>query len=70
MDATGTSSVWLEPVDPFSALTVGNDTNSFVASSNDQNSNDFDEEDDNSSGDYGIQELMKGFFNLSSIFIA
>ena len=80
MNVTGTSSVGLEPVDPFSATRVGNDTNSFVASSNDHNSNDHnsndhntnddDEEDDNSSGDDDMQEFNERCsFNLSSIFI-
>ena len=76
MDVTGTSSVGLEPVDPFSATTVGNDTNPFVASSDDHNSNhhysnDDDKEDDNNSGDDDIQAFNQRYsFNLSSIFIA
>ena len=47
-----------------------NDTNPFVASSIDHNSNDDDEEDDNSSGDDDIQEFNERCsFTLSSIFI-
>ena len=71
MDVTGTSSVGLEPVDPFSATRVGNDTNPFAVLSNDHNSKDDDEEDDNSSGDDDIQEFHERYsFKLGSIFIA
>ena len=69
MDVTGTSSVGLEPVDPFSATRVGN--NPFAVLSNDHNGKDDDEEDDNSSGDDDIQEFHERYsFKLSSIFVA
>lgn len=50
----------LEPVDPFSATRVGNDTNPVVVPSNDHDSND-DKVDDNSSGDDDIQEFNERY---------